>query len=569
MKRQQSRPVNRLGSWLCLLAIAAGTISAPTGPIPLGITAVQAQEIPSEVRQAYTLLNRGWVGDAIAAFQQALRRYPNSVDAKLGLAIAYRRQGQIDDAWRLYNEVLAQDPNNQLVLKTVGLLGSYRAEWQVRGIDVLTTLLTLTPGDTEARAQRALLYGYQGRFQEALADYEIVLQTNSTADVLLGAAQVYTYSGNTQQGLDLFNRYRSGGGRIDGNAAIAYGRALRSTGNAAQAVQVLETELRQARSDVNAFQLRSELAQAYLANNQPLQATSILDPLRNQPEATLPLARALNEIGQASNSLPLRQEAAALYRQELNQDLNPSVQLQQEVADVLSGIPGEQDYALQLYRILARRQPENTLFLVRQVSLEQQLGLISSADAALRLQSALQPLPSDPAQRQVIAQALIQLDPPAPALLPIYQTLLQSGVDAAFLNFRIAQIYSAQGDQAAAQDALARYRATPEGAQDLAPELLLAEIERRNGNLDASSQRYAAILSSPQATPTVRAAARMAMIDLTVEQDRPLEALLELEQLQLEGGTTGMTNLERNRRIQQLQENFLRRRGFQPAWERF
>jgi tetratricopeptide (TPR) repeat protein len=173
------------------------------------IPAAQAQTIPVPVQEAFTLLRQGLVNDAIASFQQALRRYPQSLEAKLGLAIAYRRQGLITQAWQAYQDVLAQAPNNQLALKSIGLLASYRPEWQVRGIEALTTLLNLAPNDTEGRGLRALLYGYQQRFAEALADYQIVLQSNPTPQVLLGAAEIYTNSGNPQQGIELFNRYRT------------------------------------------------------------------------------------------------------------------------------------------------------------------------------------------------------------------------------------------------------------------------------------------------------------------------------------------------------------------------
>jgi cytochrome c-type biogenesis protein CcmH/NrfG len=76
--------------------------------------------------------------DAIAAFQQALRSSPNSLEAKLGLAQAYQKAGKDADAWTAYQRVLEQAPNNVPALKAVGLLGGYRAEWQVRGIEALT-----------------------------------------------------------------------------------------------------------------------------------------------------------------------------------------------------------------------------------------------------------------------------------------------------------------------------------------------------------------------------------------------------------------------------------------------
>ncbi|MBD0394915.1 MAG: tetratricopeptide repeat protein, partial [Microcoleus sp. C1-bin4] len=97
-----------------------------------------------------SLLNQGRANDAIAAFQQALRSSPNSLEAKLGLAQAYQKAGKDAEAWAAYQRVLEQDPNNIPALRAVGLLGSYRAEWQARGIDALMTLLNQNPNDKEA-----------------------------------------------------------------------------------------------------------------------------------------------------------------------------------------------------------------------------------------------------------------------------------------------------------------------------------------------------------------------------------------------------------------------------------
>jgi tetratricopeptide (TPR) repeat protein len=501
---------------------------------PVVVPAAYAQTVPADIQRAYTLLGRGWIDDAIAAFEQAVRRYPQSIPAATGLAIAYRRAGQDENAWKAYQQLITLEPDNQLALKTVGFLGAYRSEWQPKGIEALTTLLNLNPGDTEARAQRALLYGYQGRFSEALADYQVALQSNPTPNVLLGAAQTYTYSGDYQRGLELFNRYRATGQAIDGFAAIAYSRALRETGTPAVAVQVLESQLQASNSttlDERGIQTRAELSRAYLANEQPAQALAILDPLRSRAEAILPLARSLNEIGRRANQPTLSAEAADLYKLALDQSSNPSPQLVREVADVLSGVPAEQEFALQLYQQLARSQPDDSSLLVQQLALENQLGLISQTDLRQRLQTALQTLPTDSLQQRRIAQSLLRVDPPIPELLPIYQNLLATGVNEPFLNFRIAQIYIQNNQLAAARGALAAYNATSEGVDDQAPELLIADIERREGNLEASAQRYQGLIASSPTDPDILSGALQGLAGVRIAQGRPDAALDLYDQL--------------------------------------
>jgi predicted Zn-dependent protease len=62
------------------------------------------------VRRAQTLLNQGLVNDAIAAFQQALRSNPNSLEAKLGLAQAYQKAGRTPMPGTLINEYWSNPP---------------------------------------------------------------------------------------------------------------------------------------------------------------------------------------------------------------------------------------------------------------------------------------------------------------------------------------------------------------------------------------------------------------------------------------------------------------------------
>jgi cellulose synthase operon protein C len=448
----------------------------------------------SAAAQGYVLLERGWVNDAIAVFQQALRSNPQSLEAKLGLAIAYQRAGQDANAWQAYQQVLSQDPQNRRALSAVGQLGSYRAEWQPRGIQALTTLLTLTPNDTAARAQRALLYGYQSQFAEALADYTLLLSSNPTPEVLLGAAQIYAYSGDYQGSLSLFDRYLATGKSLSNSAATAYALALEQTGNSAKAIQILEPRLRSLTSfDATAIQVRASLASAYAANRQIDQALATLEPLSDRPEALLPLARALSTIGRQSQNADLYETAVAYYQQVLQQTPNPSVGLLIEIADVFSDSPESQAEALPLYQQVAAQQPQNQSVQVKRLILEQQLGQISKSELQSQLQQTLGTLPTAASERRSLALALLRIDPPNSEFLPLFQAALQDSVDVPFFNFRIAQIYLQQGDRAAARQALAQYATTPVGTQDPASDFLLAEIDRQDGDLAASASRYQAI----------------------------------------------------------------------------
>ncbi len=514
--------MQRFRRWLAVvsLSVVCGLTMADQG---------LAQVQPAAVRSAYTLLNRGWVNDAIAAFQRVLRQSPNSLDAKLGLAIAYQRAGQDAAAWTAYRQVLAQDGDNRAALAAVGLLGGYRSEWQADGIVALTRLLRLAPNDVAARTQRALLLGYQGRYAESFADYQILLAESPAPEALLGAAQVYSYSGDYGRSLSLFNRYRATGRAIPDGALTAYARTISEMGEPATAIQLLEAKLRQPRvPDWLVPDLRGTLAVAYQANQQPQQALEVLAPLRQQPTHTLVLARALNTIGRRSGDAQLRQQAADLYRQALRQTPNASMGLQVEAADALSeladGRPETLADALAIYQQLSQQQPGDRSLLVKRLVLERQMNRLSTAELQQQLQTALQPLPDSIAEQQAVAIALSQVDPPLVALLPIYQDLLQADVEAPFLYFRLAQIYLQQGNLTEARQALVAYQATSLGQADLGAELVLAEVERRGANLDASAQRYETVIAQ-NPTDSVYQDALFGLVTVRREQGRLAEVV--------------------------------------------
>ncbi|MGB3492622.1 MAG: tetratricopeptide repeat protein [Elainellaceae cyanobacterium] len=491
-----------------------------------------AQALPSGVSQAYTLLDQGRVDEAIAQFQRAVQAYPQSVQAQLGLAIAYRRAGEDANALNAYERVLAIDPSNQLALNSIGLLGEFRPEWQQRGIEALTTLLSINPSDDDARAQRGLLYLFQGRLEESVADYAQVLQRSPSQSALIGAAQAFTYSGNYSQGAQLFERYQLGGGQLNADQAIAYALALQETNRVAQAVQVLANQLYgQTPFNSNSIKLRGALAQTYAEAQQYDQALQVLAPLQGRPDSRLVLARGYDTIGRLSNTAAYRQAAAAIYRQILEQTPQITAGQAREMADALSDIDGEEAYALEVYRQLRQQYPGDRSLTVQQTLLEYRLNRLSAEALATTLQQLLQPLPTAPLQRRISAQALIQLDPPVAELLPIYQDLARNSSEA-FLYFRIAQIFLQQNRLDAAQDALMVYRSTPAGAADtFSTTLLLADIERQSGDLEASAGYYQSILSSRPNDRDLTIGALSGLASIRQQQGRLDEAIALYDQI--------------------------------------
>lgn len=493
---------------------------------------VQAQTSSTSVAQGYTYLERGWVDGAIDIFQRVLRNNPQATNAQLGLAIAYRRAGRDADAFTAYQRVVAIDNTNQLALFALGVLGGYRPEWQTQGIDALTQLLNLDADNVQGRQQRGLLYLYQGQFDAAIADYSRVIERNPSPEALIGAAQAYTYSGKHQDSLPLFQRYQATGATLNTGETIAYGLALRETGQAAQAVRLLERSLQVSRSGPGAagvtLQLRGALASAYAANGQFDLANGAIAPLQTRGDTRLILARAYMDIARYSGDSAYQQAAAGLYRNVLGDPANLTAGRAREVADALSSIAGQQTVALDVYRQLGQQYPDNLNLQVQQALLEQQTQQITGEMLASRLTQILRS--ASASEQQVIARSLVQLITPDPALLPVYQSLIQSGSDEPFLHYRIAQIFATQGNYSAAREAIAVFSSLRSDQDEPLDELLLADIDRQQGNLEDTAVRYQGIIAQrPQ--PSILSGALQGLASVRAEQRQFDEAIALYDQI--------------------------------------
>ncbi|MBD1909235.1 MULTISPECIES: tetratricopeptide repeat protein [unclassified Leptolyngbya] len=495
------------------------------------LTIAQTTPIPAALQRAYGLLGRGLVDQAISEFERYLRQNSESLEGQLGVAIAYRRAGRDADALQAYERVLQLDPGNTLALSSIGLLGEYRPEWQARGIEALTTLLQREPNNTEARAQRAKLYFYQGRLAEAIADYDRVIAQNPDPAVLSTAAEVYTYGGDPARGLELFNRLRAQGATLSPSSTLAYAVALRETGDPAQAAALLDAQLRRSqRLDENAIRLRSALAIAYADLGQLAQAEATVAPLRGRQDARLDLARALNSM--AALQPGYQAEVAALYRQVLTEAPTVDTAIAREAADVLSGIPSERLLALQLYEQLVLQQPNDYGLQIRRLVLATQAGRLSRSALAQQLQQTFPTLPGEAGQLRAIAQALVLLDPPDPQLLPLFEALQGAGVNEPLLTFRMAQMRIQTNDLAGARALLASYSATPAGSRNMNGILLLmAAIDQKEGNLEAAAQRYTSLLTSGITDPAAIDGALQGLAGIRQQQGRVGEALAIYDQL--------------------------------------
>jgi Flp pilus assembly protein TadD len=220
---------------------------------------------------------------------------------------------------------------------------------------------------------------------------------------------------------------------------------------------------------------------------------------------------------------------------------------------------------------------------------------LSEAEAIAVLNRWLQTRPMTDTPPELFS--LVGALPPNPQLEPVYAALAE--VDPSYLpvQLRLVQV-TAQRDPAAARVRVTQLVARNRGMSDSVESYLLqgqlaqavgdarqAEqafqtvLAKQPDNIEAlvglgavsfeqrqfdSAQRYytQAIALQPGNTGVQRS-----LIEVQIAQDNRLAAMQQLEQLQIQQGTGADSDLAQRR--QQLSEEFLQRRGFQPPWERY
>ncbi|NEQ50028.1 MAG: tetratricopeptide repeat protein [Leptolyngbya sp. SIO3F4] len=478
---------------------------------------------PALVREGYTLFEKGWIDPALEKFLQAVRQYPSSVPAQLGLARSYLKLGQDANAFEAFRRLIVLEPTNIEALETLGLLGGYRPEWRNVGIDALTTLLE-QPGyeqNSEVRAQRALLLFYEGRLIEAVADYDIALEKQPvSSSTQIGAAQVFAYGGSSARSVELFESYTSTGQTLKIYEAQAYSFALRQQNRPGEAIDVLEPFL-DANGDVTEqAQLKAELATAYAANRQYERGLALLDTIQGQP---LMVARALRGMSLYTDTPEVQTRAITAYTEVLTSS-NLTVGTAREAADALSVYPSSRSKTLATYRQLAAQYPDDISLYVQVSIWERQLAQISAQELRQRLLAVT--LPENPTQLQYIASSLAKLDPPDAELVPFYQAVLAATSAEPFLHYRLGQIYLQQNKLELAQEQLRLY-----AGDDPAVLLFQAEQARRQDDTDTSIAIYQQLIDDPTSSNEVMTGALQGLAGIYQGQGRYVEALALYEEV--------------------------------------
>ncbi|MEL6230274.1 MAG: tetratricopeptide repeat protein [Cyanobacteria bacterium J06627_3] len=282
----------------------------------------------------------------------------------------------------------------------------------------------------------------------------------------------------------------------------------------------------------------------------------------------------------------------AIYQQLIN-DPTSSNEVVTGSLQGLAGIyQGQGRYveALDLYEEIIALNPGNDTKILGQTSLAYQGKFISveTAESVLDQWLASHPANENPPELYSLVGAL----PADPARSDLYQSLLVANPGSLVIRQRQIQVL-AMSDPDAANDAAAQLVADNPDAPEVY--LLQGQIAQDTGKLATAERAYETLLErNPEQFDAIVGLAgvrfrqlryqearrlydqaiaiapddlnlRQASISLTVAQDRPLQALEEINALQSRVPTN--IGLERQERL--IKEGLLLHRGFQPVWERY
>ena len=282
----------------------------------------------------------------------------------------------------------------------------------------------------------------------------------------------------------------------------------------------------------------------------------------------------------------------ALYQQLINDPTSGNAVVtgaMQGLAGVYQG-QGRYAEALALYGEIIALNPGNDAKILGQTSLAYQGKFISvdTAESVLDQWLASHPANENPPELFSLVGAL----PADPTRSDLYESLLVANPNSLILRQRQIQVL-AMTDPDAANEAAAQLVAENPDAPEVY--LLQGQIAQDTGDLSTAANAYDTLLDrNPKQFDAIVGLAgvrfqqlryqearrlynqaielapddinlRQTSISLTVAQDRPLQALEEINALQSQ--VPNNIGLERQERL--IKEGLLLHRGFQPVWERY
>ncbi len=160
------------------------------------------------LRRGEMLAGRAEHEDALEAFKIALEANPDLTEAKLGMVDSYRRLDRLDEAIEACQEVLSKSEggDDSRITDTLSLLGWLCIE-AGRGEEAAAALgrvVAVWPENVEAQKALAEAYRLFGRYRDALAVYEQLVEEHGDVQLLYRMGDLYRHVGDCQEAAGVY-----------------------------------------------------------------------------------------------------------------------------------------------------------------------------------------------------------------------------------------------------------------------------------------------------------------------------------------------------------------------------
>jgi tetratricopeptide (TPR) repeat protein len=148
------------------------------------------------VERGFGFLQRGELDRATADFQRAATLRPEWSRPLANQAVVLLRQSKLDEADAMVDRAAALDANDFVVSQARGVAQLMRNR-PVQAVAALTRSLELEPGNTFTLGNRAEAYQRLGEFDDALADFNTILERSPQhPGALYGKARILVWRGD-------------------------------------------------------------------------------------------------------------------------------------------------------------------------------------------------------------------------------------------------------------------------------------------------------------------------------------------------------------------------------------
>jgi len=119
--------------------------------------------------------------DAIASYRRALEDDPDNVDAERGLATALMRDGQQDEALKVFNQIVAAEPQDAQSMVRIADIQRQQGHYD-QALATLEKAKPLAQDSVELNYNEALVYDSQGRYDDAINTLKTLVDGTSHPD---------------------------------------------------------------------------------------------------------------------------------------------------------------------------------------------------------------------------------------------------------------------------------------------------------------------------------------------------------------------------------------------------